>query len=85
MRAPKAAKISIIPLTLISLFTLPWALTLIGMGVSGVLVPLAPLGIGVLADVLYYPGSGLYLGTLWGAGLAALGYGVRYFVKTRML
>lgn len=76
---------ALLPLTLISLFIFPWAVTVIGMAGSALIYPPTALFLGIVADLLYYPGVGLPMSVLWGAGLTVSAYLVRYFVKTRML
>lgn len=74
-----------LPLAVLSLFIFPWAITLLAMAASALAHPLSALAVGILADILYYPGVGLPVGSLWGAGLATVGFFVRSFVKERML
>jgi len=71
--------------TVISMLTLPWPVTVVLMAVSGYLFPPAALAEGILADVLYYSGHGIYAGTCIGALLTAVTFAVRHFVKTRII
>jgi hypothetical protein len=71
--------------SVISMLTLPWPVTAVLMAVSGYLFPPAALAEGVLADVLYYSGHGIYGGTIVGAALAVFMFAVRHFVKTRIM
>lgn len=69
----------------VSLFFFPWTLTLITAFAAGLVFPPLAAIVGVLIDVLYHPGSGWPLGTLSGIALALLAYGVRHFVRTRVM
>ncbi len=71
----------------VSLFFFPWPLTvLMGLG-AGILVPLVPLALGLLADTLYWaPGViGVPLYTIGGALLTVLAYLVRARLLTRIM
>ncbi|HEY4489578.1 MAG TPA: hypothetical protein VJA87_03830 [Candidatus Paceibacterota bacterium] len=83
--SPKWFKIFFAIFPFVSLFFFPWPMTLVASFAAGIVFPPLALIVGVLVDVLYSPGEGLFVGTLWGAGLAALAYGVRYFVRTRIM
>ena len=74
-----------IPVTFLSLFVFPWTVSVVGIFLSGLAFPPAAVVLGILADILYYPGFGAPRGVLFGCGLALLSYGVRSFVKARML
>jgi len=82
---PKWIKIFFAIFPFVSLFFFPWPMTLITAFVAGIVFSPLALIAGVLVDVLYSPGEGLFIGTLWGAGLTVLAYGVRYFVRTRIM
>jgi len=71
--------------SVISMLTLPWPVTAILVAVSGYLFPPVAFAEGILADILYYPGHGIFAGTCIGALLAVLMYAVRHFVKTRII
>lgn len=65
----------------ISLFFFPWPLTVLLTLGSGVLVPLVPLALGLLADALYWaPGAGMPFYTLTGALITVLAF----FVHARL-
>lgn len=66
-------------------FLFPWLFTRVVMlAVSFVWPPFALLS-GGLTDLLYYQGHGVPYGLVWGAALAAIGFFVRRFVKTRIM
>lgn len=73
------------PLAILSLFIFPWEVTLLLMTAAALSVPPSAILVGVLADILYYPGIGLPAGVLWGAALYIAASGVRHIVKTRIL
>lgn len=69
----------------LSLFIFPWPFALILGTIAAVYLPGAALGLGVLYDVLYFPGGTWPLATILGfvgTGVALL---VRRFVKTRIM
>ncbi len=72
--------ISISALTSLVLF--PWPLTVALALAAAVVEPLVPLGIGILADTLYYSSQSypVPLYTLLGAVVS----GIAYFVRTRL-
>lgn len=85
MNIPYPLKIAIIALAVVSLFVFPWPLTLVLMALAGLILPASALCIGVLSDILYYPGFGLPWGVLAGL-LIALGAAlVRHIMKTRIM
>lgn len=69
----------------ISLFFLPWPMTLIAAFAAGLVFPPLAVIIGVLVDVLYHPGTGWYVGTVSGLLLCGLSYAVRYISRTRIM
>jgi hypothetical protein len=85
MQIPFFIKIAIIVLTGLSLFWLPWPVTLAGIFLSGLAFPPAAAAFGILADILYYPGSGMPTATITGAALTLAAVLVRYIVKTRIM
>jgi hypothetical protein len=72
-------------LPFVSVFLFPWKLTALFMFLAGLVFPPIPAIVGVLSDVVYYPGFGLYEGTLTGILLTILAYAVRYIVRTRIM
>lgn len=86
MRTPPPwLRLTLAALPFISLFLFPWMLTAVLMFLAGLVFPPLPLLAGVLSDVVYYPGFGLYEGTLTGLLLSILSYAVRYIVRTRIM
>lgn len=85
MKVPRFTKIAIVALTGLSLFWLPWPVTVAGIFLSGLVFPSLAAAYGVLADILYYPGFGLPYATLTGLVLALVSFLVRHFVKTRIM
>ena len=84
-KPPQSIRIFFAAFPFVSLFFFPWPMTLIASVASGLVFPPLPLIVGVLVDVLYYPGGGLPVGTLWGLGIAAFAYIVRYIVRRRIM
>lgn len=82
---PKWLRIFFAIFPFVSLFFFPWTMTLIASFAAGLVFPPLALVVGVLVDVLYSPGEGWLVGTLWGIGLMLAAYGVRYFVRTRIM
>ncbi len=74
-----------LPLTLVSLFLLPWPVTAIGMAASALVFPPSALFIGVLADIVYYPGHGWLIGICTGAILTLAAYAVRHATKVYIM
>ena len=72
-------------LPFVSLVIFPWSLTLSLMFAAGLVYSPLALVAGILADVLYHPGTGLWEATVWGIGLMVLTYAVRYFVRRRVM
>ncbi|HEY0010794.1 MAG TPA: hypothetical protein VGB97_02670 [Candidatus Paceibacterota bacterium] len=60
-------------------------MTLIAAFAAGLVFPPLALVIGVLVDIFYHPGVGWLVGTVSGAVLTCVAYGVRYVAKTRLL
>lgn len=85
MRVPLPVRIAVIVIALLSLFWLPWTISLLLMFLSGLVFPPAALALGVLADLLYYPGHGFPWGTCSGLALTLICAFVRHFVKTRII
>lgn len=71
----------------LSPFFFPFSLTLLLSFLAGLFLPVIPLIVGILVDLLYYvpDASLLPLGTLYGALLAVVSYVVRQFVKARII
>lgn len=78
-------KIALPLLAIVGVFTLPWKLTLLLSALAALYFPPTALLIGILADILYYPGTGLPTASLYGAGIALAAAGVRWFAETRIL
>lgn len=85
MQVSLPIRITTIILGLISVFWLPWAVTLVCLFLAGLAFPPAAFALGIFADLLYYPGHGIFLGTLWGLILGLIAAAVRHFVKTRIM
>ncbi len=85
MTIPRYAKVAVVVLSGLSLFWLPWGVTAVLMFCAALVFPPASLALGIIADVLYYPGTGYLIGTLTGAILAIIAALVRHFVKTRIM
>jgi len=69
----------------LSLFWFPWIVSILFIFFSGLVFPPLALALGILADILYYPGSGLPWGSISGLLLALFSALVRHFVKTRII
>ena len=69
------------------IFMMPWPITLVGMFGASLLIPVAGLGLGIVADLLYFtPGTAFVpLMTLYGAGISGVALLVHRFVKTRII
>jgi hypothetical protein len=85
MRVPFYIRLTVLILTTISLFWFPWIVTVCGMFLSGLIFPPFALAFGIIGDILYYPGSGLPVATLYGSSITIITLLVRYFVKTRIM
>lgn len=85
MQVSLSVRVAAIVLATLSIFWLPWLITLVCLFLAGLIFPPAALALGVFSDLLYYPGHGIFLGTLWGLVLALLAAAVRHFVKTRIM
>ena len=79
------ARLGSLVAALLSLFWFPWPLTVSLMVLSGFLFPPSALLLGVIAEVLYYPGQGYFWATLTGACIMMLSIAVRHFMKTRIM
>ncbi len=85
MQLPAYVRIGFVAAAGLSLFWLPWLCTVAFMFFAGLAFPPSALAIGVLADILYYPGTGFPWGVLAGL-LCTLGaVSVRHFVKRRIM
>jgi hypothetical protein len=72
-------------LALMGVVAFPWLFTralMVGIALG---YPPAAIFIGAVVDLVYYPGYGVPMGLAWGVGIAAVAYGVRSFVRGRML
>lgn len=69
------------------IFMVPWPVALIGILGASLLVPMAGLGLGIVADLLYFiPGTAFMpLMTLYGALISGVALLVHRFVKTRII
>lgn len=85
MRIPLPARIAVLVIALLSIFWLPWAVTLVLFFLAGLVFPPAALALGVFADLVYYPGQGIFWGTLGGVLIALFAAAVRHFAKTRIM
>lgn len=85
MRIPLPLKASIVLLAALSLFWFPWTVSVGLLFCAGLAYPPAALALGVVADILYYPGHGFLAGSFTGLVLALLAALVRHFVKTRIM
>jgi hypothetical protein len=80
-----SARVVIIALALLSPFFFPTVITLALSLLAGLYLTPIPLFVGILRDLLYYPGFGLPYGTLWGLAISVSILFVRYVIKTRIL
>ncbi len=85
MTISRNLKIGVLILTALSVVWFPWILTEALMIASALIFPPTAIAYGVLADVLYYPGSGYPLGLVTGVVMTLGALMVRYFVKTRIM
>lgn len=85
MRIPVTARAAVLAIALLSLFWLPWTVSLVLMFLSSLIFPPAAFALGVLADLLYYPGHGFPLASFEGLALTFISIAVRHFVKTRIM
>ncbi len=85
MTVPRYVKIAIVILGFLSLFYLPWPFTVACMFFAGLVFAPAAFILGILADILYYPGHGWLWGTTAGLITALLAAFVRYIIKTRII
>jgi hypothetical protein len=69
----------------LSLFIFPPLVSFLFIALAGFLSPLSAVALGLFADILYYPGSGLPVGLISGIILAAACFFVRAFVKARIM
>lgn len=72
-------------LTLLSPFIFSSATTLALSVIAGFYIPILPLFVGALVDILYYPGNTLPLGLVLGVSIFGITYGVRYLIRTRIM
>ncbi len=77
--------IALTALALLSPFLFSSAVTVFLGVVAGLYMPAVPFFVGVLVDLLYYPGHTLPLGLCGGALVCMITYGVRYLVRTRIM
>ena len=85
MDIPPYLRVSAIVGAVLSLLWLPWAMTLVFIFLAGLVFPPAALALGVLTDLLYYPGVGLPWGVITGALIMLVSALVRHFVKTSIM
>lgn len=85
MHVSVPVRAALIVIALLSIFWLPWAITLVLMFLSGLVFPPLALILGILADLLYYPGHGFFWASFDGLLLTLLSAAVRHFVKTRIM
>ena len=85
MTVPLPVRGALVILGFLSVFWLPWKITILFMLFGGFVFPPAAFGIGVVVDLLYYPGSGVFWGTITGLLIMLISVAVRYFVKTRIM
>lgn len=78
-------RIAFIVIAILAVFWFPWPLTILCIFAAGLVFPPAAFAIGILADLLYYPGHGFLWGSAWGLVLMLLALAVRHFVKTRIM
>ena len=85
MTLPRFVRLLITGFPFLSLVLFPWPLTVFLMFLAGLIFPPLALLAGILADILYYPGSGLLKGTLTGLFVCVLTYAVRHLYRTRIM
>lgn len=79
-----ALRILLVVSAFLSLFWLPWPLTMLLAFAASLMLPAAALAFGLLAEVLYGSG-GLPVVFLIGAAGTLLALWVRWFMKTRIM
>lgn len=72
-------------MSLVSLIAFPWQLTALLTLIVGYWLPVFPLIVAALAELLYYPGYGMPHILIYGAIGSLFMYLVRSFVKTRIM
>lgn len=85
MHVPVPIRAAVLVIALLSLFWLPWTVSLVLMFLSGLIFPPSAFALGILADLLYYPGHGFPQATFEGLALTFISIAVRHFVKTRIM
>ena len=85
MRFPRYVQGGVSLAAVAGLFLFPWPFTAALSFLAGLAFPPVPVAVGIVADLLYYPGSGWWYGTGTGLILALLAVLVRRFVKARIM
>jgi len=85
MKVPLPIRAAILVLALLSLFWLPWRISLLLVFAAGLVFPPTALALGILADLLYYPGHGFPWASAEGLAITLICAAVRHFVKTRIM
>lgn len=85
MRFPRYVQVGVSAAAIAGIFLFPWPLTATLAFLAGLAFPPVPLAVGIIADLLYYPGSGWWYATGTGLCLALLAVLVRRFVKERIM
>lgn len=85
MKTLRAVSLLCIPCGFLSLFLFPWPLTAVLAVGASFAFPLAALALGLAADALYYPGTGIPYATLLGLAVMVFSYFVQQFAKRNIL
>ena len=70
---------------LVSPFFFPMVLAMTAAAIAGFYLPIMPLVVGLTIDLLYYPGTHLPIGVIYGAIISLAILFVRYIARTRIM
>lgn len=79
------ARIGILVLAAVSPFFFPYPLTILLALAAAFVFPPSVIALGILIDLLYHPVGYWPIASMIGVALCLLAFGVRYFVKTRIM
>lgn len=73
--------------TALSLFWMPWTITIACMVLTSIFMPISGIVFGLLLDIFYAPFgvSTLPYGLMWGSAASLTGFIVERFVRTRIM
>ena len=63
----------------------PWQVVAVVAVVASWFLPLTALAVGLIEDLLYAPTTSSHHALFFGAGVMLVMFGVRYFVRTRIM